>query len=175
MSFVYSQRLVNYSIPLKKLIDSLNIPLNQIHINIIKSDYVLNVKYQNQILKSFPVVFGTNPIDDKLMEGDRCTPEGTFKVKAKYPHKSWSKFIWFDYPNKDSFKKHLKAKQNKQIPQYAKIGGEVGIHGVPMGMDDLIDKKINWTWGCISMKTKDIEELFPYIYVGMKIIIIHSP
>lgn len=88
-------------------------------------------------------------------------------------YKAWSKFICLDYPNKESFKKHQLAKLKNIIPKNAKIGGEVGIHGVPEGMDELIDKKINWTWGCISMKTKDINEIYPHIFIGMKIIIQH--
>jgi len=45
----------------------------------------------------------------------------------------------------------------------AHIGGEIGIHGVPHGMDFIIDMKYNWTLGCISMKNKDIDEIYPYI------------
>lgn len=37
------------------------------------------------------------------------------------------------------------------------------IQGVPKGMDFLIDMKYNWTLGCISLKNKDIDELYPFI------------
>ena len=97
------------------------------------------------------------------MQGDQCTPEGIFKVLSKYPHKSWSKFIWIDYPNAESWRKHNRAKQKGEIPKDAKIGGEIGIHGVPNGTDFLIDLKRNWTLGCIAMKNKDVNELYPYV------------
>jgi murein L,D-transpeptidase YafK len=50
------------------------------------------------IIKQYPVVLGGNPVDDKLLQGDLCTPEGNFLIHAKYPHKSWEKFIWINYP-----------------------------------------------------------------------------
>ena len=84
-----------------------------------------------------------------------------------YPHKSWSKFIWFDYPNDDSYKKHNLAKKNNLIPQNSTIGGDVGIHGVPNGADYFIDTRQNWTWGCVSLKNNDINEIYKFVFVGM--------
>ncbi len=148
---------------LKKLIDSLKLDPDSIRILIIKSKYELSVWSDTIELKRYSVVFGTNPIDDKLKEGDRCTPEGEFKIKSKYPHKSWSKFIWIDYPNAGSWEKHNDAIKKGLIPRDSKIGGEVGIHGVPKNCDFVIDQRQNWTWGCISLKNKDIDELYEVV------------
>lgn len=164
-------QLTNYNTPLDKLLDSLNIQESTLKIIIDKSDYKLTVKSNSSIIKDYPVVFGGNPIDDKLMQGDNCTPEGTFYTNSKYPHKSWSKFIWLNYPTKDSWKKHNKAKSGGTIPANAKIGGEIGIHGVPDGFDSAIDYKQNWTLGCISMKNTDVNELYPLISKYTEIII----
>jgi murein L,D-transpeptidase YafK len=114
-------------------------------------------------VKEYDVVFGGNPVDDKEKEGDKRTPEGVFGVRDKYPHRNWSKFIWIDYPNEDSWRKFNQRKADGIIKQGETIGGEVGIHGVPDGMNNLIDEKINWTLGCISMKNKDVNEIYPYI------------
>jgi murein L,D-transpeptidase YafK len=81
---------------LTELLDSLSINHSEIFLFIDKSEYTLSVKYQDRSIRSYPVVFGGNPIDDKRMEGDQCTPEGKFKVRAKYPHKDWSKFVWLN-------------------------------------------------------------------------------
>ncbi len=135
----------------------------KIKILVDKSDYTLQVFASDTLVKTYSVVFGGNPVDDKLMEGDQCTPEGTFYINSKYPHKSWTKFIWLNYPTADSWKKHKQAKSEGKIPQNAKIGGEVGIHGVPEGKDFAIDKGINWTLGCISLKNKDVDEIYPFI------------
>lgn len=154
---------------LQQVLDSLQLEKEDLGILIDKSDYKLYVLKDTSIIKTYPVVFGTNPIDDKLMQGDRSTPEGNFKVRAFYPHKSWSKFIWIDYPNKRSWEKHNKAKVENIIPEDASIGGEIGIHGVPDGNDSLIANKQNWTWGCISLTNKDVNELYTIIYKNMPI------
>lgn len=145
-------------------------PLNEIipkgtkvSILIDKSDYQLQVYAADTLVKTYPVVFGGNPIDDKLREGDQCTPEGTFKMKSKYPHKSWSKFIWINYPTADSWRKHKQAKADGIIPQNARIGGEIGIHGVPKGTDVMIKTGVNWTLGCISLTNADVNEIYPFI------------
>lgn len=135
----------------------------EINILIDKSDFQLHVYVADTIVKSYSVVLGGNPVDDKLQQGDECTPEGTFKMRSKYPHKSWSKFIWINYPTADSWKKHKKAKADGIIPKEAKIGGEIGIHGVPKGTDYMIKDGVNWTLGCISLTNEDINELYPLI------------
>jgi len=123
------------------------------------------------ILKQYPIVLGGNPVDDKLRQGDQCTPEGEFLVRAKYPHRSWDKFIWIDYPNENSWIKHKQAKQEGTIKEYEKIGGEIGIHGVPNGTDEIIDLGMNWTLGCISLKNRDINDFYPFIKKGTPVII----
>ena len=158
-----TDQLINYNTPLSELLDSVNTTNKALTILIDKSDYILSIMIDSTIIKQYPVVLGGNPEDDKLREGDQCTPEGTFKIRDKYPHRSWSKFIWIDYPNETSWKKHSEAKRESKIPEDVNIGGEIGIHGVPNGRDMLIDMKINWTLGCISLKNKDINDFYPFV------------
>ncbi|MEL6652101.1 MAG: L,D-transpeptidase, partial [Bacteroidota bacterium] len=61
--------------------------------------------------------------------------------------------------------------ENGSISSTAKIGGEIGIHGVPLGYDYAIDEQMNWTLGCISLRNADLEELIPLVEVGMKVLI----
>jgi lipoprotein-anchoring transpeptidase ErfK/SrfK len=49
----------------------------------------------------------------------------------------------------------------------------VGIHGVPDGYDDAIDKRTNWTLGCISLKSDDVKELYDFVRVGSPVTIVH--
>ncbi|MFC2081001.1 murein L,D-transpeptidase family protein [Bacteroidota bacterium] len=153
----------NYKWNLEILLDSLSIPEERIHIEIDKSDYILSIMADTLVIKQYPIVLGGNPKSDKFRQGDSCTPEGNFKVRTKYPHRSWNKFIWIDYPNESSWVKHNNAKKMGIIENEAGIGGEIGIHGVPQGRDDLIDQGYNWTLGCISLKNKDINDFYPYI------------
>lgn len=140
-------------------------------IHIYKEKRKLYVVKGNDTLCNYKMVLGTNPIGDKMQEGDRKTPEGTFKLKSKYPHASWNYFMWIDYPNAESYRKFKERKAKKLIPQNATIGGEVGIHGVPKDCDYLIDNKNDWTWGCISLKIEHIANLYNTCPVGCSIII----
>lgn len=164
-------RLCNYSIPLDRLLDSIREINTTLYIHIDKIDYVLSFYADTLLIKQYPVVFGWNPVDDKLCQGDGCTPEGTYKVLAKYDHAAWSKFIWIDYPNKESLEKFRKAKANGKISPESTPGGEIGIHGVPPDTDYIIELRLNWTAGCIALKNKDINEIYNYIDVGTQIII----
>jgi hypothetical protein len=137
----------------------------KVSILIEKSNHRLTLYYNRQPVKSYAVVFG-DPQGDKRREGDRKTPEGILRVQDKYPHPQWSKFLWLDYPNAQSQCKHDRAKQREEISWSSAIGGEVGIHGVPMGADALVDKRENWTLGCPSLKTKDVDELYEITQVG---------
>jgi murein L,D-transpeptidase YafK len=112
-------------------------------------------------LKTFPVVLGTNPRNDKLCQGDACTPEGVYRVRAKYPHPKWDSFIWLDYPNTQNWLKFSRAKKAGKVAPDANIGGEVGIHGTEDPSWNLSGQ--NWTLGCISLLNKDLQEIYPLV------------
>jgi murein L,D-transpeptidase YafK len=143
-----------------------NVDRQKISVLVEKSKYRLTVFYKLQPVKSYPVVFGNSPIGTKLKQGDRKTPEGISRIRSSYPHPSWSKFLWLDYPNAQSWRNHYQAKFSGQIGWFDSIGNELGIHGVPKNSDNYIDQKNNWTWGCVSLKTADIDELYDYARAG---------
>jgi len=166
-----SKEFKNYDICFAEILRKNLIDTSDISVIIDKSDYKLTMVSDTLILKEYPVVFGRNAIDDKLIQGDNCTPEGTFYMKDKYKHQKWSRFIWINYPTDDSWKNFNQAISKGKIPKNSKIGGEIGIHGVPEGKDYVIEFKFNWTKGCISMKNVDVNEIYPYITKSTKIII----
>ncbi len=137
-----------------------------------KSKYKLTVLYDNRPVRSYPIVLGGSPIGDKQFEGDRKTPEGIYHVRALYPHPIWSKFIWLDYPTEQDLEEHTQAKLSGEIPADATVGSEIGIHGVPIGTDSAIGRRLNWTWGCISLKNKDVDEIYEVIRQGTLIKIV---
>jgi murein L,D-transpeptidase YafK len=156
----------NYEKPLQEILPKNDINLADILIQVIKSQRQLIVYYQNKPVKSYPIVLGQNPVGDKQKQGDYKTPEGVFQVHDLYPHPEWSKFIWINYPTGVSWRKYWRAKLAGDINWQDGIGGEIGIHGVPAGQDYLIDQKNDWTWGCISLKNKDVDELYEYLQKG---------
>ncbi|MEO1377354.1 MAG: L,D-transpeptidase [Cyanobacteria bacterium J06635_10] len=157
--------LLNYNQTVEELIGE-SIDKDKTSILIEKSKHRITLYYNKKPIKSYPVVFGSSPTGDKFQEGDRRTPEGIHRIKDLYPHPSWSKFIWLNYPNAASWRKHLQAKSQGKISWFNSIGGEVGIHGVPEGSDGMIDKQQNWTLGCPSLKNKDVDELYKLVKVG---------
>ena len=164
--------LLNENKGLNELLEK-NFNKNNVKLHISKSLYKLTLIYDTKKIKEYPIVLGGDPVNDKLRKGDKRTPEGNFKIKNLYPHRAWSKFIWLNYPTSDSWKKYSLAKAEGKISESDKIGGQIGIHGVPDGGDRLIDHHINWTLGCISLKIKDINEIFSVVQAGTPIKISH--
>ena len=146
-------------------------PVGAVYILIDKSDYELNVYDEKGWYATYPVVFGNNSLEDKKMEGDKNTPEGTFHITGKRIHDKWYRFMALDYPNKESREKFNRRKEKGEIPANARIGGGIGIHGTWPHEDFVIDKYKNWTLGCISMKRDDVEEIYNFSPVGTKVII----
>lgn len=132
-----------------------------------KSDRIFEVYVADSLVKTYPCVLGEVPLGDKFHQGDRKTPEGTFLFRSKRVHPRWHKFIWVDYPNAESRRRYAARRAEGLIPAGKDIGGEIGIHGVPDGMDHWIDAGVDWTWGCIALRNADVDEIYPYI-VPMK-------
>ncbi len=155
-----------YIPPLAEILSESDLDKSDISIHVFKSKRILEVHAKKSIIRTYPIVLGGSPDGQKLMEGDKKTPEGTFKVRNLYPHKKWSKFIWFDYPNEQSQLNHTTAKAEGKIPSEATIGGEVGIHGVPEGKDHWINENIDWTLGCVSLSNEHMDDLYTVCQVG---------
>lgn len=160
------QKNFNYDKSLREILPKDQTNLTNIWIQVLKSQRQLIVYYQNRPVKSYPIVLGKNPVGDKQKQGDYKTPEGVFQVHDLYPHPEWSKFIWINYPTRISWRQYWRAKLAGDINWHDGIGGEIGIHGVPAGQDYLIDKQNDWTWGCIALKNKDVDELYEYLQKG---------
>ena len=146
-------------------------PNGTVYIIIDKSSYELNVYDDDGWFATYPVVFGSKSQDDKMMEGDRKTPEGSFKIIQKRPHDKWGKFMLLDYPTKDSWEKFNRRKADGTIPKSARIGGGIGIHGTWPRDETAVDYYQNWTMGCISMKLDHLYEVYEYCPVGTKVTI----
>ncbi len=158
-------RVLNIPIRPDTLIKSL------LEIVVSKSQYRVALYYRNHIIRLYKAVFGPNPMLDKCMEGDRCTPEGGFRIASKNPASKYNKFMLLNYPNDSATIRFNKLKAAGRIPAHARIGGDVGIHGIWKGGDDMIEMGVGWTDGCVALKNKDIEELFSFVGVGTKVTI----
>lgn len=146
-------------------------PIGNISIIIDKSDYELSVYDDKGWYATYPVVFGNNSLSDKKMQGDKNTPEGSFRITTKRVHEKWSRYLAIDYPTQQSRDKFNQRKQRGEIPANAQIGGGIGIHGTWPHEGFVIDRYKNWTLGCISMKNEDVQEVYGYTHSGTKVTI----
>jgi len=134
-----------------------------------KSDYELRIYDAEGWLATYPVVFGSRDQSDKKMEGDRLTPEGNFRIVSKKFHQEWGGFMLLDYPNAESRKKFDQRRSAGEIPKGARIGGAIGIHGTRPNEEYAVDRYMNWTMGCISVKYSDLREIYDLLPVGTSV------
>lgn len=144
---------------------------DSVYLMVSKSRYRVEVYYKNRMIRSYAAVFGPRPLENKCMEGDRCTPEGWYKIKMKNPASQYNKFMLLDYPNDTTVKRFSVLKEKGSVPATAKMGGNVGIHGIWKGGDDMIELGVGWTDGCVALKNADVDELYTFVGVGTKVCI----
>ena len=125
-----------------------------------------------KLVKSYPVVLGRSP-GRKIFEGDRRTPSGLYHVTAKRPHPKYDRFLDLDYPNDGDVTQYRSALTGGLIPavlgRRRGTGGLVGIHG--SDKEDFNRLGIDWTFGCVSLTNRDVEELFEYVGDGTPVVI----
>ena len=144
-----------------------------------KSARALDLYDGSKLVKTYVVALGFAPEGDKEKEGDGKTPEGEFYVFTKNPKSNFHLSLGISYPAKDDARRGLAAglitrpehdeivkaiDSRKTPPQKTALGGEIYIHGGGVSND--------WTWGCVAMTNKDIEELFATIPVGTPVSIL---
>ncbi len=151
--------------------NSANKKENPYSIIITKSTYELKVYDGDGWYATYPIVFGSKDLGDKMKEGDRRTPDGNFKIILKKIHPQWGPELLLDYPNESSYQKFNQRKANGQIPKVAKIGDGIAIHATRPDEEWTVDNYYNWTDGCVSVKYTEMKDLYSYIPVGTPVTI----
>lgn len=146
-------------------------PVGITYVVVDKSDYELKVYDDEGWYATYPAVFGSKDLSDKMMEGDKRTPEGNFKIVSKRVHDKWHKMLVLDYPNSESWVKFKQRKAKGEIPKNARIGGGIAIHGTWPNDNIVVDDFTNWTQGCVSIKNDDLDELYEILPVGTRVMI----
>jgi murein L,D-transpeptidase YafK len=144
---------------------------NPYSIIIDKSDFEMQIFDDSGWLATYPVVFGSKDLADKMMEGDKKTPEGDFKVLLKKTNKKWGLELLLDYPNEESKRKFAERKKQGLIPKSARIGNGIAIHGTRPESEWAVDNYINWTDGCISVRYSEMKEIYELIPSGTPVTI----
>lgn len=136
-----------------------------------KSHYMLMVFYKHKLIRKYRAVFGPNPQMNKQMEGDRNTPEGWFTITRLNPKSKYNKFMELSYPDNKHRENFERLKDRGVIPRNARIGGNVGIHGIWEGGDNMIQLGVGWTDGCIALCNSDMNDLYRIAGLGTRVFI----
>lgn len=144
---------------------------NPYYIIIDKSEYELYVYDDEGWYATYPIVFGSKDLGDKMREGDKKTPDGNFKVILKKIHKQWGPELLLDYPTEVSIQRFNERKAKGLLPPNAKIGNGIAIHATRPSEEWTVDNFYNWTDGCVSVKYTEMKDLYSYIPVGTNVTI----
>jgi murein L,D-transpeptidase YafK len=159
---------------------ALKLPLANPKIVVSKSRRRLMLYSNNKLVRLYRVGLGTDPVNDKIKEGDRRTPEGEFYVFTKNEHSAFYLSLGLSYPNAKDAERGLRdglitrAQYNAIVdairrkvapPQNTPLGGQIYIHGNGSQSD--------WTWGCVALDNPNIRELFDAVPVKTLVVIEH--
>jgi murein L,D-transpeptidase YafK len=158
--------------------DPLKLPLSNPRIIVFKSKRRLELYSQDRMVRSYRIGLGSNPVDDKVKQGDRRTPEGEFYVCIKNSKSTYYLSLGLSYPNQEDAERGLRdglinrdtynqiinaIRDGRTPPQNTALGGEIYIHGHGAGDD--------WTWGCVALDNSDVRELFEAVPKGTSVVI----
>lgn len=123
-----------------------------------KGDHRLYLLHGNMILKAYDIDLGFAPRGHKKIEGDGKTPEGSYRINRKNPGSEFHLSLGLSYPNAKDI---ADAEALGQDP-----GGDIFIHGAS---GTLGQRGTDWTFGCIAVSNREIEEIYSMVNEGTQI------
>ena len=121
--------------------------------------------YSNgELLKTYNIALGRQPLGHKEVEGDGKTPEGLYTINAKNANSGYHKNLGISYPNAADIA-HAKSLDKP-------TGGDVKIHGFKNGIKlspGKFHRLTNWTLGCIAVTNEEVDELYNAVAIGTPI------
>jgi murein L,D-transpeptidase YafK len=116
--------------------------------------------HHDKVLEAYKIRLGFAPIGHKTFEGDGRTPEGLYRIDRRNPNSKFHLSLGISYPNQTD--REVANALGKQP------GGDIFIHGQK---DPRKKDKSDWTWGCISVTNKQIEDVYAMVRDGTPIAI----
>lgn len=156
---IFSGLTVYYFYPEDKLPNDIQIDKLVVY----KSKRRLFAYSNGQLVKTYKISLGRQPIGDKEFEGDKKTPEGLYLINDKNPNSGYHKNLGISYPDKDDIE------NAKRLGKSA--GGDVKIHGL-RNKSSFISKFhrwFDWTLGCIAVTDEEVDELYNAVKIGTEI------
>lgn len=105
-------------------------------------------------LRSYPVSLGLVPVGPKEREGDKKTPEGSFRITEHKQDSSFHLALRVSYPEPADI---ARARQLG-----VSAGSDIMVHGLPngLGIFGRTHRLRDWTAGCVALTNPEIEEIF---------------
>ncbi len=123
-----------------------------------KEDRRMFLMHHDEVLKDYKIKLGFAPVGHKEIEGDGKTPEGLYMIDRRNPNSRFHLSLGISYPNEQD---RARAAELGEKP-----GGDIFIHG----QKSLRDKgRGDWTWGCIAVTNKQIEDIYAMVRDGTPI------
>lgn len=118
-----------------------------------KKERRLTLLSGDEILKTYKIALGGNPIGPKEKQGDNKTPEGFYIIDSRNKDSRYHQSLRISYPNEKDKKR---ARELGFSP-----GGDIMIHGIKNGFSWVGDShtEVDWTKGCIAVTDEEIEEI----------------
>lgn len=128
-----------------------------------KSERQLLAYSRGELLRSYRVSLGRDPVGTKIRQGDRKTPEGIYTIDSHNPGSAFHRALHVSYP---SAADSARAKAGGYDP-----GGEIMVHGIHNGLGWIgrAHRFVDWTTGCISVTDQEIEEIYRVVPDGTRI------
>lgn len=122
-----------------------------------KADRKMYLLHNDDVLETYDIALGFAPDGPKQFEGDGRTPEGLYYISHRNPRSVYHLSLGVSYPNEADA---ANATAMGKLP-----GGDIFIHGGPL---DRVTQR-DWTAGCISVKDREIEDIYAMVNPGTPI------
>ena len=130
---------------------------------VIKNERRMELLRRGQVLKSYSVALGRNPVGSKTRVGDHRTPEGDYIIDWRNPQSKFHLSLHISYPNTTDIANARRAG--------AEPGGEIMIHGIQNGLGWLgrWHRFIDWTDGCVAVTDAEMDQVWKAVPDGTPI------
>jgi murein L,D-transpeptidase YafK len=138
-------------------------PKKATRIHVKKSAHLMKLLGKDdEVLGVYTVSIGPGGYGYKKREGDMVTPVGRYHVTMHQPSQ-FKIFLRLDYPNAQDWERFKTLKKEGALPNGAKIGGDIGIHG---GTPPTLQGR-DWTAGCVGVLDDEIVEIAKLVPDGV--------
>jgi murein L,D-transpeptidase YafK len=128
-----------------------------------KAQRRLELRRAGELIRSYHIALGRNPIGPKVERGDGKTPEGTYFIDRRNIASEYHLSLHISYPET--------ADINRAAALNVDPGANILIHGEPNilnheGKSHLLQ---DWTAGCIALHNSDMDEIWRLVDDGVTV------